>query len=72
MAGMCELLGMEFRQNTIDIYAAPFYTSFSFPVFIATKYAPDRAVEVITRELVHVLLYDNTTQNLDLSARSEE
>lgn len=70
--GMCDLLNMEFRQNVIDIYAAPFYTSFSFPMFIATKYEPDRAVEVITHELLHVLLYDNTAQKLDLAARGEE
>lgn len=70
--GMCQLLNMEFRQNIIDIYAAPFYTSFSFPMFIATKYDPDRAIEVITHELLHVLLYDNTSQELDLFAKGEE
>jgi hypothetical protein len=70
--GMCDLLNMEFRQNIIDIYAAPFYTSFSFPMFIATKYEPDRAVEVIAHELLHVLLYDNTSQELDLFSKGEE
>jgi hypothetical protein len=70
--GMCKLLNMEFRQNIIDIYAAPFYTSFSFPLFIATKYESDRAIEVITHELLHVLLYDNTSQVLDLAAKGEE
>lgn len=70
--GMCDLLNMEFRQNVIDIYAAPFYTSFSFPLFIATKYEPDRAIEVITHELLHVLLYDNTSQELDLATKGEE
>lgn len=63
---------MEFRQNIIDIYAAPFYASFSFPMVIATKYEPDRAVEIITHELLHVLLYDNTSQQLDLLATEEE
>lgn len=57
--GMCELLDLEFRQNTIDIYAAPFYRSFSYPLFIATKYTSDRAVEVITHEILHRLLSDN-------------
>lgn len=70
--GMCEFLNMEFRQNIIDIYAAPFYTSFSFPMFIATKYEPDRAIEVITHELLHVLLYDNTSQELNLFSKGEE
>lgn len=70
--GMCDLLNMEFRQNIIDIYAAPFYTSFSFPMFIATKYEPDRAIEIITHELLHVLLYDNTAQKLNLFSKGEE
>lgn len=69
---MCGLLNMEFKQNTIDIYAAPFYTSFSFPMFIATKYEPDRAIEVIAHELLHVLLYDNTSGELDLFAKGKE
>lgn len=70
--GMCDTLNMEFRQNIIDIYAAPFYNSFSFPLFIATKYDPDRAIEVIAHELLHVLLYDNTSSRLDLAAKGKE
>lgn len=57
--GMCNLLELEFRQNIIDIYAAPFYRAFSDPMFIATKYTSDRAVEVITHEILHRLLSDN-------------
>lgn len=57
--GMCELFELEFRQNTIDIFAAPFYRSFSSPMFIATKYTSDRAVDVITHEILHRLLSDN-------------
>ena len=59
--GMCDILGLEFRQNVIDIYAAPFYRAFSDPMIIATKYDPDRAVEVIAHELLHRLLTDNTS-----------
>jgi hypothetical protein len=69
--GMCSALNLEFRQNIIDIYAAPFYTSFSFPLFIATKYDPDRAIEVIAHELLHVLLYDNKAGKLDLFKTGE-
>lgn len=57
--GMCDLLGIEFRQNIIDIYAAPFYNSFSDPMFIATKFSSKRVVEEITHELLHRLLTDN-------------
>jgi len=59
--GMCDILGLEFRQNVIDIYAAPFYHAFSDPMVIATKFDPDRAVEVIAHELLHRLLTDNTS-----------
>jgi hypothetical protein len=70
--GMCDILGLEFRQNVIDIYAAPFYHSFSFPMFIATKYEPDRAIEVITHELLHVLFYDNTSAAIDYAKKEQE
>lgn len=70
--GICKVLNLEFKQNVIDIYAAPFYSSFSFPLVIATKYEPDRAIEVITHELIHVLLYDNKSSNLDLAKREDE
>lgn len=70
--GICEILNLEFKQNVIDIYAAPFYSSFSFPMIIATNYEPDRAIEVITHELIHVLLYDNTSLDFDLAKRDDE
>lgn len=69
---MCKVLNMEFKQNVIDIYAAPFYSSFSFPMIIATKYEPDRAIEIITHELIHVLLYDNKSSDLDLAKREDK
>ncbi len=66
LQGICQLLNMEFRQNIIDVYTASFRRSFSFPLLIATKYEPNRAIEVIAHELIHVLLYDNTSSKLDL------
>lgn len=60
LKGMCELTGLEFRQNIIDVYVAPFYNSFSDPLFLATKYESDRVVEVLAHELMHRLLIDNT------------
>lgn len=67
--GMCALLDLEFRQNIIDIYAAPFYNSFSDPMVIATKYETDRSVEVITHELIHRLLTDNRQSAHDTEYR---
>lgn len=60
LTGMCELTGLAFRQNIIDVYVAPFYYSISDPLIIGTKYEADRAVEVLAHELMHRLLTDNT------------
>ncbi len=69
--GMCELLGLEFSQNIIDVYAAPFYNSFSDPMVIATKYTSDRSVEVVTHEIIHRLLTDNLQINDDVKLLPE-
>jgi hypothetical protein len=69
--GMCEILGLEFRQNVIDIYAAPFYNSFSDPMFIATKYTSDRVIEVIAHEILHRLLTDNVQTEYQTKYASE-
>lgn len=61
LSAMCELTGLQFRQNVIDVYVAPFHHSFSDPMILATKYESDRVVEVLTHELLHRLLTDNTT-----------
>lgn len=60
LQGMCDLTRLEFRQNIVDVYVAPFYNSFSDPLFLATKYESDRIVEVLAHELMHRLLTDNT------------
>ena len=57
--GMCELLGLEFRQNIIDVNIAPWFRAFSDPMVIGVTYSPDRFVELLTHELTHRLLTDN-------------
>lgn len=57
---MCRILNLEFRQNIIDTYIAPFGNSFSDPMVISTKYSNDRFVDIFTHELAHRLLTDNT------------
>ena len=56
---MCDVLGVEFAQNVIDAYVAPFAYSFSNPMVISTKHSGDRFIEVFTHELSHRLLTDN-------------
>ena len=60
LTAMCEVLGIEFKQNIIDAYVAPFGNSFSDPMVISTKYSGDRFIEVFTHEIAHRLLTDNT------------
>ena len=71
LKAMCELTGLKFRQNIIDVYVAPFYNSFSDPLFLATKYESDRVVEVLAHELIHRLLTDNTANHYLTSFSNE-
>lgn len=59
LTAMCEVLGLEFKQNTIDAYVLPLHYSFSNPMVISTKYTPDRFIEIFTHEITHRLLTDN-------------
>lgn len=61
ITAMCEMLGIEFKQNIIDAYVLPMNYSFSDPMIISTKYEPDRFIEILTHELIHRLLTDNTS-----------
>lgn len=67
LTSMCEVLDLEFRQNTIDAYVLPFYNSFSDPMVISTKYSGDRFIEVFTHEVIHRLLTDNNKLKNDES-----
>lgn len=60
LEGMCSVLDLEFKQNIIDAYIAPFGHSFSDPMVISTRYSADRFIDVLTHEIVHRLLTDNT------------
>ncbi len=60
LTGMTELLGTNFRQNIIDVYVAPWFKAFSDPMVIGVIYEPDEFVDVLTHELLHRLLTDNT------------
>jgi hypothetical protein len=58
LRGMQELLGIEFRQDIIDVYIAPWFHAFSDPMVFGIKYEPDRFVDVFTHELLHRLMTD--------------
>lgn len=58
--GMCELLDLEFKQNIIDVFIAPWFHAFSDPLVIGVTFKPDRFIDILTHELLHRLLTDNT------------
>jgi len=60
LQAMTDILGLQFRQNYIDVYIAPWFYAFSDPMVIGVGYEPDRFVDVLTHELIHRLLTDNT------------
>lgn len=59
--GMTETLGFSFRQNIIDVYIAPWFHAFSDPLVIGVTKEPDVFVDILTHELLHRLLTDNTS-----------
>ncbi|HVX24350.1 MAG TPA: hypothetical protein VG992_03350 [Candidatus Saccharimonadales bacterium] len=61
LTGMCELLGLEFYQNVVDVYIAPWFHAFSDPMIIGVMSEPDYFVDILTHELTHRLLTDNTS-----------
>lgn len=58
--GMCDVMELEFYQNNIDVYIAPWFHAFSDPMVIGVKYSPDVFVDILTHELLHRLLSHNT------------
>lgn len=60
VSGMCEIMGLEFRQNIIDVYIAPWFYAFSDPMVIGVIMTEPEFVSTLTHELIHRLLTDNT------------
>lgn len=60
LTGITEILGLEFRQNIIDVYIAPWFRAFSDPMVIGVVQEPDVFIDTLTHELTHRLLTDNT------------
>ena len=61
LSAMGDLLGLSFRQNIIDVYIAPYFKAFSDPIVIGNHSPADAFVDLLTHELLHRLLTDNTT-----------
>lgn len=61
LRGMISILGLEFRQEMIDVYIAPWFAAFSDPMVIGVRLSPQEFVDTLTHELLHRLLTDNTS-----------
>lgn len=60
--GLCEILGLEFRQNIIDIYVSPWFSPISDPMVIHPGFeSRAELLNAIAHELTHRLLTDNTS-----------
>lgn len=59
-----ESLGITFYKPVIDVSIAPFFTPQSDPLIISFAYYPDQFVDILTHELVHVLLTDNNKMSV--------
>lgn len=67
LAGMQEALGVEFYLKVIDAYGAPFFIPKSDPLLYNYQDEPDRFIDVLTHELCHIILNDNTSyRNYDV------
>mgnify|MGYP000046383494 CR=1 FL=1 len=66
LKGMCDLFGLEFRQNIIDVSIAPWFRAFSDPMVIGVIFSDEEFVVCLTHELLHRLLTDNTKLDYDI------
>lgn len=69
LPALVEALGVEFRQNIIDVPCAPWVHSMSDPLIMSFQFFPDQFVDALTHELCHVLLTDNTTYSIKSTER---
>jgi hypothetical protein len=66
LTSMEEILGLQFRQEMIDVYIAPWFSAFSDPLVIGVRLSPDEFIDTLTHELLHRLLTDNTLVSTEL------
>lgn len=59
VSSMMEVLGLSFYLPVIDATVAPMVPAFSTPLTLNYRREPDEFVDMLTHELVHILLSDN-------------
>jgi hypothetical protein len=61
LTDICALFDLTFYKPVIDVYLSPWIPSISAPILISMRATPDEFVDVLTHELLHVLITDNRT-----------
>lgn len=60
LEAMTEILNLGFNKNIIDVYIVGNYRkAFSDPLVVSSKYDPDVFVDILTHEILHIILTDN-------------
>jgi hypothetical protein len=67
--GMCDTMDLEFYQNTLDVYVAPWFYAFSEPLIMGVEMRSEEFVSNLTHEIIHRLLTDNTSIRKDADLR---
>ena len=61
LRAMMDTLQLEFRQNTLDVYVVPWFYAISDPLIVGPTFkSQDEVINLLTHELVHRLVTDNT------------
>lgn len=62
LSGLIEALDVNFYLPVIDATIAPMVTPFSTPLTLSFKPEPDEFIDILTHELIHILISDNKEQ----------
>ncbi|MEO7617257.1 MAG: hypothetical protein ABIS59_00270 [Candidatus Saccharibacteria bacterium] len=57
--GLISVLNVHFFLPVIDATLAPMVSCFSTPLTLNYKYEPDQFIDLLTHELIHILISDN-------------
>ena len=70
--GIAQTFGLKFYKSVLDVYIAPRVPTFSTPTIISTRYEPDRFIDVLAHELLHVLISDNDSYTFEKYSKARE
>lgn len=72
VAALCELLGLEFKNTELDVHFAFLDRSTSIPLIINARHSPEVFSDILTHELIHRLIVDNSDRWLPTKSLNEK